>query len=443
MTFCQYEYNILIKGKKMVKIKKLKLKNGATLYYAKNNITNISSVELRFNCGSQCDPKNKAGLAHFVEHMFFTGTDKLSKQEVWQKYFNFIRVNAYTNTRAVYFQGDVFNEELTNYLDMVTQMITHSTFTDEAIEKEKEVVKQEIVRSKDNFLRFANLNLDYNLFKKDFYKYSTLGLESTVDAITRKDVVNFVNKYFVSNNCKVLVCSPFSLGKIKKMFNNHLISHLPQNNKLEQIDLMETECDNKNFYTQKEVAIEKTYFDVCFTIKTNHLDYEFYTKLDLILDMLNGTQGISKIMRIERSLVYNCGFYYLITKNDCVIIFDTNMDKKNLRACQTTLAEYVTNVRKNGFSLDQFKQAKRLYDHNEKSREPRVNRLFNYMQDYIYEDRIIDPKVRKKIRDNFTLEEANKMVKEIFENAEIAMTTYGNADKTNALTKAKFKKLFE
>ena len=54
--------------------KRVKLKDGAILYYAKNNISKTTLVDVDFACGSRCD--TIPGLAHFAEHMFFTGTKK-------------------------------------------------------------------------------------------------------------------------------------------------------------------------------------------------------------------------------------------------------------------------------------------------------------------------------------------------------------------------------
>ena len=83
----------------MSKFKQIKLANGGKLFYAKNNISKTTKVELSFPCGGRCD--TIPGLAHFTEHLFFSGTEKLNKAEVNKKYKHFINTNAYTSQLSV------------------------------------------------------------------------------------------------------------------------------------------------------------------------------------------------------------------------------------------------------------------------------------------------------------------------------------------------------
>ena len=83
-----------------------KFNSGLILYYTNNKINNATSIEISFDCGSRCDG-DIPGLSHFCEHMFFTGTDKMSKLEVSKRYFDFIKVNAYTSTDDIVFTGNI------------------------------------------------------------------------------------------------------------------------------------------------------------------------------------------------------------------------------------------------------------------------------------------------------------------------------------------------
>ena len=116
--------------------KQVELPNGGKLYYVKNLINNSTVVDINFDCGSRCNKIE--GLAHFTEHMFFTGTDKMTKEDIAKKYFDFIDVNAATSLRYIYFNGQLFTKEFADYLSTVAMMITESTFSEENVEKEKQ-----------------------------------------------------------------------------------------------------------------------------------------------------------------------------------------------------------------------------------------------------------------------------------------------------------------
>ena len=142
-----------------MKYKQITLPHGGKLYYVKNNINASTAVDISFDSGSRCD--KIPGLAHFTEHMFFTGTDKLNKEDIAKKYFDFIEVNAATSTRYICFNGQVFTNEFEDYLKTVAMMITESSFSDENVKNEIPVVQQEIARQKDKFKVLLSFILMY------------------------------------------------------------------------------------------------------------------------------------------------------------------------------------------------------------------------------------------------------------------------------------------
>ena len=91
-----------------MKFKQTTLPHGGKLYYVKNRINESTAVDINFDCGSRFD--TIPGLAHFTEHMFFTGTEKYTKEDIAKKYFNFIDVNAGTSTRYINFNGQIFTK---------------------------------------------------------------------------------------------------------------------------------------------------------------------------------------------------------------------------------------------------------------------------------------------------------------------------------------------
>ena len=117
-----------------MKYKKITLPHGGVLYYTKNKINASTMLRLNFDCGSRCNTID--GLAHFTEHMFFTGTKTLTKEDVAKKYFDFINANAYTSMKSICFEGQIFTNELEEYLKTVAMLITESSFGQKNVDKE-------------------------------------------------------------------------------------------------------------------------------------------------------------------------------------------------------------------------------------------------------------------------------------------------------------------
>jgi len=422
--------------------KNINLENGAVLRYSRNKINKITNIEILFNCGAYKD--TIPGLAHFVEHMFFTGTKTMSKQEVSKLYFDFIGSNAHTTSKNISFTGKIFTKELKNYLSTVAMLITESTFTQDAIEKEKKVVCQEIARSEDRFGVKAGYFNDYNLTGLDCHKNTILGNEDSVNSIKSKDVKKFVKDYFVNENMEVYITTPMSFKKVKKLVEKELVGKLPTNPKFEQMPLFLPTKDYEFFYKLETKDIDKCYLFVNFKSDLTYFDIEKKQKLNLMLDMVNETsEGIMKELRLEKSLIYGGGFYVTYNSDRSILGFETECNKKNVNEVIKTVKEYISKILTQGFALDLFNKVKRYSDYSEDSAEPRLSVKMNRLTQFKYYGKVLEPKQLKKIRKETTIDECNALFKEIFAEPQLSVSIYGDIEKKDLLTEKELKKIYE
>lgn len=425
-----------------MKFKQTTLPHGGKLYYVKNNINSSTSIDISFDCGSRCD--TIPGIAHFTEHMFFTGTKDLNKEEIAKKYFDFIDVNAATSTRYICFNGQVFTNELSDYLKTVALMITESTFSKENVEQEIPVVQQEIARQKDKYKVLSAWLADYLTFGTPEFKNTTLGSQKSVATITSEDVKEYVNKYFVANNLEVFVSSPYSLNKVKKLVVKNLESKLPIKKDFEKLPYFYYNVVNKNFFKVETRDIGKCYIYIDFAVNRNRWDFEFKRKFGLVLDMLNDySEGILNALRLKKSLVYGANLQDAYYEKNSVVCFNTECDKENVNEICVTLANYLKELVKTGFTQEQLNKAKRLYEYGEATQEVRLKKLTGRLYQFKYYNKIISEKEAKKVIKGTTLEECNKFFKEVFENPTVSMLVYGDATKDEVMSKAEFNKLFK
>jgi len=425
-----------------MKYKQTSLPHGGKLYYVKNTINSSSSIEINFDCGSRCDwiP----GLAHFTEHMFFTGTKDLTKEDIAKKYFDFINVNAYTNTRSISFDGQVFTKELADYVKTVALMITESTFSQENVEKEIPVVQQEIAKNKDKYMRHAKWAADYHTFGLKEFKNTNLGSQKSVATIKSEDVKKYVKQYFVANNLEVYASSPYSLGKIKRIITKNLISKLDNFQTYEKLPFFYYDVKNKNFHKIETKSFPKCYVFMNFAMNRNRWDFNFKRKYSLVVDMLNDySEGIMNALRLKKSLVYAANLQEAYFENSALTTFSTECDKENVNAVIKTLATYLKDLLKNGFTQEQLDKAKRLYEYTEATKEDRVRKLTGRLYQFKYYNKIIKEKEVKKVIKNTTLEECNQFFKEVFKDPEVSLLVYGNATKEDVYSKKEFNDLFK
>lgn len=422
--------------------KRCDLLGGGKLFYVKNKINKVTQVEINFDSGSRCD--TIPGLAHFVEHMFFTGTKSLSKEEISKKYFDFINVNAFTNGMGISFTGKIFTKEFKDYLSTVATMITESTFTQQAVDKEIKVVCQEIARSNDKFREKAQRLNAFNMLGSKHLENGTLGTVETVSSIKSKDVKNFVKKYFVNENMEVYVTSPLSFNRVKKIVQRNLSRVLPNKPNFNHLPINIGPIVNNQFLKLKNQDINKCYVAINFVIDKDFQDVEYGKKINVVLDMLNDfSDGILKEIRLKKSLVYGGGFGCLKAKDQMSVTFSSECEKNNVNELILSVSHYINEMKTKGFSQEQLNKIKREMDYGDDSKEPKLSRALNKLFDFKYYNKIIDSKKLRKLVKDLTVEECNKIFKEIFDNDRVSLSVYGDISKKELLTESKFKKLWK
>ena len=427
----------------MEKYKQMKLNNGVKLYYLKNNISKVTMVDVAFPCGSRCDTIQ--GLAHFTEHMFFTGTKTMDKKAITKKYFDFINVNACTNNSKIYFTGSVFTKEFEDYLNTVGEMVSNSLFSENLVKDEFKVISQEIAMYKDNFQMYAYLTNDYNLTQDETYKYANLGTNETISTIKSKDIKNFVKKYFIQENMEVYVSSPLSINKVKKIVEKTLCKTIPTNNNFKNLPLFLYNATNTNFYQIKTQDIGKSYLFLNFVINSNFNDFKRRKQIELLINLLNNqSDGVMSDLRWgdNKNLTYGARFYPIYGKDKTIITFTTQCDKENINPIIETVSSFIKRIMSNGFKQDILDFEKRTYKYDDDAKEPRLRVEFCKLFDFGLFGEVRDEKVMRKYLTETTLEQCNSLFKEVFENPELSVTVYGDAKKQDVLSQAKIQKLF-
>ena len=416
-----------------------KFNSGLTLYYTNNKINNATSIEISFDCGSRCDG-DIPGLSHFCEHMFFTGTDKMSKLEVSKRYFDFIKVNAYTSTDDIVFTGNIMTSKLPQYLDAVYDMICNSEFSSKAVEDEKKIVIQEIVQSKDNYARKAEELLQTDLYKLDYYAKSVLGSIESVSKITNKDVKKYVKKYFVNNNCYISICSPLSFNKVKSVIKNFFEQKMTVNN-LKPLPYREEKLLEGTEVNIHKADIEKSFLAIVFKSMHDGLDVKRKVALNIICNIIEDiSDGLTKELRIDNGLIYSMGASYMVSKLNSFICVRTEISQENIKPCIDVIIDYIKKVAIEGFSKEQFNKELEIENYYWQTKIDSPNRMRENLMSYRFYQKFITDKTIHNIVKDIDLEYINEVAKELFTNPMVQVFVYGNIDKKDVYTLSQIQK---
>ncbi len=178
-----------------------KLHNGLTV--ATDSMLHMQTVALvvQVNTGSNNEIEKKQGISHFLEHMAFKGTKNRSYSQIAQE-FDAIGgyFNAYTSREKTVYYIKVLKEDLELGADILSDILQNSLFLEYEVQKEKDVILQEIAQTND-----APDDIIFDVFHETAYPNqsfgrSILGTVERVNSFSRSDIVGYVNENYFNGN---------------------------------------------------------------------------------------------------------------------------------------------------------------------------------------------------------------------------------------------------
>jgi len=192
------------------------LDNGLDVILMEDKAHPLASVQLWVKAGSLHEEKwTGAGLAHLVEHMFFKGTDRRTAQQISQE----IQarggyVNAYTTFNRTVYWIDGVSEHVDGYLDILSDMARSSTFHADELVKEQEVIRREFAMDNDDPQSVVQHLLQRVAYRDHPLQHPIIGHLDIFNQLGREDVLGFVRRHYVPNNCFLVVAGDFDTTSI-------------------------------------------------------------------------------------------------------------------------------------------------------------------------------------------------------------------------------------
>jgi len=187
-----------------------KLKNGIRVVTEEIPSIESVSVGIWINAGSRNEKKIENGIAHFLEHMAFKGTEKRSALQIAEEIESVGGfINAYTSREITCYYAKVLKNHLPLAVDILSDIISNSTFHEQEIEIEKGVIIQEIGQMKDTPDDIIFELLQKEAFADSELGRSILGSVENINSFQRKNFINFIdNNYFAE---KIVLCAAGNL----------------------------------------------------------------------------------------------------------------------------------------------------------------------------------------------------------------------------------------
>jgi predicted Zn-dependent peptidase len=281
-----------------------KLSNGLTVIH--HYVPSVQSVAINIlvKVGSRYETPEFNGVSHFLEHMAFKGTKTRSAKDIAEQ-FDAIGgyLNAYTGRETTAYVAKVLNDDLDKALDIMSDVLLNSTFEPQEVEREREVIAQEIAQTLDTPDEYVFEEFQELAFPNQSIGRSILGTHQTISTFTQDTFNNYISHHYYASNMVIALVGNVSFDHAFKLAEKYF-SQLPSDGKtqLEQAQYVGgTKCLNRDL---EQVQLVLGFKGV------SHNDDLIYP-LHILVSILGGgmSSRLFQEVREKRGLAYSVGAF--------------------------------------------------------------------------------------------------------------------------------------
>ena len=177
----------------------------------------------QINAGTRNEEPGEEGLAHFCEHVTFKGTER---RKAWH-ILNCLEsvggdLNAYTNKEGTVYYSAILKEHIARAVDLLSDIVFHSVYPQAEIDKEVEVICDEIESYNDSPAELIYDEFENILFKGSPLGHNILGTAEQVRAFKTEDALRFTKKLYRPDNAIFFAYGDIDFKKLVKLLQRAL-----------------------------------------------------------------------------------------------------------------------------------------------------------------------------------------------------------------------------
>ncbi|MBT9155788.1 MAG: putative zinc protease [Firmicutes bacterium] len=190
------------------------------LRVASEHIPHVQTVTIGFwvRCGTFAESSDEMGLSHFLEHMFFKGTQSRSARDIVEAFDDVGgELNAYTAKEYTCFFAKVMDEHLPLAVEVLSDMLTRPLFAEEDLEREKQIVLEEISLYEDAPDELIHDKLADAIWPHHPLGRPILGTRESITSITPHSLRQFYAKHYCPENVVIAACGHLSHEELVRL----------------------------------------------------------------------------------------------------------------------------------------------------------------------------------------------------------------------------------
>ena len=327
----------------------------------------------QINAGTRNEEPGEEGLAHFCEHVTFKGTER---RKAWH-ILNCLEsvggdLNAYTNKEGTVYYSAILKEHIARAVDLLTDIVFHSVYPQAEIDKEVEVVCDEIESYNDSPAELIYDEFENIIFKGSPLGHNILGTAEQVRSFKTEDALRFTRKLYRPNNAIFFAYGDIDFKKLLRLLKKSFLSE-ERRVKSEKFNSPEAQTQfniqHSTFNTQhsfegQTIVIQKNTHQAHVMIGTRAYDVNDSRRMPLYLlnNMLGGPGMNAKLnlaLREHNGLVYTVESTMVAYGDTGIWSIYFGCDEHDVKRCLRLVRKELDKFMQKPLSEAQLKAAKK------------------------------------------------------------------------------------
>jgi predicted Zn-dependent peptidase len=334
-------------------IKKYTCQNGVRVVL--ENIPTVRSVAIGIwiGTGSRYETSDNNGISHFLEHMFFKGTKTKNAKEIAEAFDSIGgQVNAFTSKEYTCYYAKVLDNHSQFALEVLADMFFNSTFEEEELVKEKNVVYEEIKMYEDTPDDIVHDLLSKAIYENHSLGYPILGTEETLSTFTGDTLKEYMHNMYIPEQVVVSIAGNISetfIKQVEALFGSY------EGGKREKVE--ETPIFHMKQISRKK---ETEQAHLCLGFEGLQVGHKDIYSLITLNNILGGSMSsrLFQDVREQRGLAYSIFSYHSAFEDNGIVTIYGGTGAKQLDLLFETIQETLTVLKRDGITEKELLNSK-------------------------------------------------------------------------------------
>ena len=334
-------------------IKKYTCQNGVRVIL--ENIPTVRSVAIGvwIGTGSRNETLSINGISHFLEHMFFKGTKTRSALDIAEAFDSIGgQVNAFTSKEYTCYYAKVLDNHAPFALDVLADMFFNSTFKEEELVKEKNVVYEEIKMYEDTPDDIVHDLLSKAIYENHSLGYPILGTEETLATFTGNTLKDYVHNMYTPDRVVISIAGNIDesfIKEVEKIFGSY------------EGGQRKTEEEKPTFHMNQVARKKDTeQAHLCLGYEGLQVGHEDIYDLIILNNILGGSMSsrLFQEVREKRGLSYSVFSYHSAFEDTGIVTLYGGTGAKQLDVLFETIQETLATLKRDGITDKELANSK-------------------------------------------------------------------------------------